>query len=185
MANSSYPWLEPTGWALRLPDGQSVSVPACGLLVGRGSSCDLSLEDPDISRRHLLIVPMAGFPWAIDQGSSNGTTLDGAPLSRRRLGGRHELMLGSLPLEWEVGEPVEPLLPSELDACWSEWCACLEKRRFPKDGLDILCRLAAAESARKGPHGGLALSWRDPMGAESLGPLRRLLTETALRQVPA
>lgn len=185
MAMSTHPWLQPTGWSLLLSDGQSIGVPACGLLIGRSSSCDLQLDDPDISRRHLLIAPMAGFPWAIDQGSSNGTTLDGMPLARKRLGERHELVLGSQLLEWELTEPIVPVLPPGLAEAWDDWNACLEKKRFPKDGLTILCRLAAAESARKGPHGGLALSWADPMGAESLGPLRRMLTETALRQVPA
>lgn len=185
MATTSFPWLQPSGWTLLLPDGQSIQVPECGLLIGRGSACDLQLEDPDISRRHLLITSMAGQPWAIDQGSSNGTRLDGMPLARKRLGERHELVLGGLLLEWELQEPIQPILPPGLGDAWQDWCACLEKKRFPKDGLEILCRLAAAESARKGPHGGLALSWADPMGAESLGPLRRQLTETALRQVPA
>ncbi len=185
MAMSTHPWLQPTGWSLLLPDGQAIHVPVCGLLIGRSSSSDLQLEDPDISRRHLLIAPLAGQAWAIDQGSSNGTRLDGMPLSRKRLGERHELVLGATLLEWELVEPIVPLLPPGLDAAWQAWCACLERKRFPKDGLEILCRLAAAESARKGPHGGLALSWADPMGAESLGPLRRQLTEAALRQVPA
>jgi len=180
-----YPWLAPSGWSLLLSDGQCVGVPACGLLLGRGSGCDLRLDDPDVSRRHLLIAPLAGHPWAIDQGSSNGSLVDGMALERRRLGTRHEIVLGNTFLEWEIGPEVEPVLPLELQESWIRWRECLERKRFAKEGLEILCALAAAESARIGPHGGLALSWRDPMGSESLGPLRRAVLDAALAQAPA
>ena len=185
MGDCFYPWQTPSGWSLTLADGQCLNVPGCGLLVGRGSGCDVVLDDPDVSRRHVLFTMLAGNPWAIDQGSSNGTLVDGLPLQRRRLGNVHEILLGSSLIGWEAGEVGEFVLPSRLQEDWAAWQECLRRKRFAKDGLEILCRLAAAESARIGPHGGLALSWRDPMGSESLGPLRRQVLAEALKQAPA
>ncbi|MEN9354955.1 MAG: Inner rane component of cytoplasmic domain, partial [Fibrobacterota bacterium] len=66
MDNSLYPWQTPSSWALLLSDGQRLGVPECGLLIGRGSGCDLVIDDPDVSRRHVLFTTLAGMPWAID-----------------------------------------------------------------------------------------------------------------------
>jgi S-DNA-T family DNA segregation ATPase FtsK/SpoIIIE len=50
--------------------------------VGRGSLARISLDDPGISRQHaLLTVDSAGAKVA-DAGSTNGTTIEGAPLGR-------------------------------------------------------------------------------------------------------
>ncbi len=173
-------------WCLQLASGVEVRIPQCGLLIGRGSGCDLVLDDPDVSRRHLLITFLAERPWAIDQGSSNGTLIDGEAADRCRLGAHHEIRLGGATMLWKpAGEDDAAGLPAGLGLDWELWESCLAARRFPKDGLEILRRLGAAEDARRAPHGGLALDWRDPLGAESLGPLRRSLLELALRQVPA
>jgi predicted component of type VI protein secretion system len=176
--------IEPSPWALRLSGGFRLRIPQCGLLIGRGSLCDLVLDDPDVSRRHLLITILAGKPWAIDQGSSNGSLIDGEAVDRRRLEGSHEILLGSARLSWSATDEDIPPLPPNLNLEWELWTSCLAAKRFAKDGLEILCRLGAAETARRAPHGGLALEWRDPLGAESLGPLRRRLLEQALRQAP-
>ncbi|MFF4652639.1 FtsK/SpoIIIE domain-containing protein [Streptomyces sp. NPDC001380] len=49
--------------------------------VGRSGEADVPLDDPDVSRLHLeLHVSPDGWVTAADPGSTNGTTLDGAPV---------------------------------------------------------------------------------------------------------
>lgn len=52
------------------------------LIVGRHSTCDLSVADGRLSREHLKIERFGDIFVASDCGSSNGTTLNGAPLAR-------------------------------------------------------------------------------------------------------
>ena len=60
------------------PDsGRRVPLPPTGLVVGRGAGADLVLDDPDLSRRHLLIDVRADGVVAEDLGSVNGTSIDG------------------------------------------------------------------------------------------------------------
>lgn len=55
------------------------------MVVGRLTSCDICLEDKSASRQHAAFVA-EGAGWAIeDLGSTNGTTLNGARISRERL----------------------------------------------------------------------------------------------------
>jgi hypothetical protein len=48
--------------------------------IGRTSENDLVLHDHGVSRRHARIVERGGLYFAADVGSSNGTSLNGAPL---------------------------------------------------------------------------------------------------------
>jgi serine/threonine protein kinase len=52
-------------------------------VIGRGD-VDVVVEDPEISRRHLVVRPIAGGYEAEDLGSLNGTTLNGIPLAAPR-----------------------------------------------------------------------------------------------------
>lgn len=57
-----------------LPAGASV-------VIGRSSACDLRIGVPRASRRHCEIEAQAGAHALRDLGSTNGTTLNGAPFS--------------------------------------------------------------------------------------------------------
>lgn len=48
------------------------------LLVGRSSSCDLTIDDGQMSGRHLRISPDGDEAQVVDLGSTNGTFLDGS-----------------------------------------------------------------------------------------------------------
>lgn len=48
-----------------------------GLLIGRGRQCDICLEDPAVSERHLRITSDERRVYLEDLGSSNGTFLSG------------------------------------------------------------------------------------------------------------
>lgn len=48
------------------------------LLIGRSSSCDLTIDDGQMSGRHLKIRPDGDEAVVVDQGSTNGSFLDGS-----------------------------------------------------------------------------------------------------------
>ncbi|MGY1632368.1 FtsK/SpoIIIE domain-containing protein [Geodermatophilus sp. SYSU D01186] len=63
------------GRALPLSRGRQV--------VGRGGAADIPLDDPDVSRRHLLVEVGSGELSVTDLGSTNGSRLDDEPLGDR------------------------------------------------------------------------------------------------------
>ena len=81
-----------TGWCLEGSDGDDNRVrlligdtelgrATLGLTLGRhGALCDLVVEDPTVSRRHLRIGRGSEGLFAEDTNSLNGTLLDGARL---------------------------------------------------------------------------------------------------------
>ncbi|RKZ14457.1 hypothetical protein DRQ50_08950, partial [bacterium] len=52
------------------------------VVLGRAATCDLTLPDPSISRRHAEILCENGSCILNDLGSSNGTMLNGIPLTK-------------------------------------------------------------------------------------------------------
>jgi serine phosphatase RsbU (regulator of sigma subunit) len=55
------------------------------LLVGRGASNHVILDDPRVSRQHARFAPERGGPVLYDLDSANGTLVNGIAVSRRRL----------------------------------------------------------------------------------------------------
>ncbi|MGW6822331.1 FHA domain-containing protein [Streptomyces sp. NPDC055005] len=52
--------------------------------IGRSADADVPLDDPDVSRLHCAVTVMSDGRVAVaDLGSTNGTTLDGAPVGAR------------------------------------------------------------------------------------------------------
>lgn len=73
------------------PNGvrREASLTAESLEIGRGETCDITLESGFVSRRHCRVArTAAGFVLA-DVGSRNGTSVNGRPL-----GGEHLLVSG-------------------------------------------------------------------------------------------
>ncbi len=74
----------PAGSVLQLrviagPDcGQLIALRRGGHLIGRAADADISLDDPDVSRRHCEIRVDLRALMLRDLGSTNGTLLDGA-----------------------------------------------------------------------------------------------------------
>lgn len=78
-----------------LHDGRSVSIPILQerLIIGRNRRCDIVLNDPCVSRVHLVVVRTAEDTLvATDLRTANGTTLDSIP------------MIPAEPLEWKPGQ---------------------------------------------------------------------------------
>jgi hypothetical protein len=81
-------------------DATAVTLPADGpVLVGRSHRCDVVLEDPTVSRRHLELRPAGDGRWlALDVGSLNGTWLLDRRVGRVMVHAGDELWLGSCPV---------------------------------------------------------------------------------------
>lgn len=77
-----------------------------GVLLGRYDRCDNAglqvLDDPNVSRVHLLVIELDGTLYAIDTGSTNGVRHAGQPFRERALGAHDvlELGLGLAEVEW-------------------------------------------------------------------------------------
>jgi hypothetical protein len=76
LARAVVPYLEVNGE--RHPLTRPVTV------LGRGTQVDLRVDDAGVSRRHCEIQ-LGDSPMLVDLGSTNGTTLDGAPVGRAEL----------------------------------------------------------------------------------------------------
>ena len=59
-------------WLLDLDAGETV-------VVGRSARCDIPVRAPRASRRHCRVVPAGDGHGVEDLGSTNGTTVNGAP----------------------------------------------------------------------------------------------------------
>jgi hypothetical protein len=64
--------------ALLAFDGKRVVVGAGGAVLGRSRSCDVVIDDPNVSRRHAEVRPRGGSWVLADLGSTNGVSVNGA-----------------------------------------------------------------------------------------------------------
>jgi FhaA, N-terminal domain/FHA domain len=81
--------------ALLISGGKRLVVGPAGVTVGRSRQCDVTLDDPNVSRTHAEIRPRGGSWVLTDLGSTNGSRLNG-----RRLDGSEVLKPGD---EIELG----------------------------------------------------------------------------------
>ena len=88
-------------------------------VVGRLETCEVAVPDGSVSRRH-AIISLRGNRWFVkDQGSANGTRLDGRPVVEAEIKEGQELTFGSVPFQVriELDEGMEATLmmatPSE------------------------------------------------------------------------
>lgn len=70
------------GELLDVRGGRALDVADNRVLIGRGKTADLRIDDPEVSRQHALMFREAGRTWICDLGSANGTTVNGVRLTR-------------------------------------------------------------------------------------------------------
>jgi hypothetical protein len=99
--------------------GPPLEIDTDRVLVGRDPSCEVVLDDKSVSRRHACIE-RRGEGWAVvDQGSANGTFVDGEPIRDAPLRDGQEVRLGMVAMRVEIDSSLPAadgtmLLPSPL-----------------------------------------------------------------------
>ena len=88
---------------LVFPTGEAHALDSRAVTVGRGSQNDIALDADDFaSARHARFEPRRDGVWVEDIGSTNGTYVNGARLSKpRRLAAGDVVRVGSTDLRFE------------------------------------------------------------------------------------
>jgi hypothetical protein len=87
---------------LVLPAGGRIQIGPDPVVIGRMPECDVVLSDPNVSRRHAEIVRVEGDFLVRDLGSTNGTRLNGAPVTEGYLRTGDNITVGSTTLVFEM-----------------------------------------------------------------------------------
>jgi hypothetical protein len=88
--------------SLLLPGGQRFVLREQMVSIGRLPECDVTLVDPNVSRRHAEIHPRGDGFVLVDLGSTNGSTVNGVPVSERELRDGDELGFGNIRLAFQA-----------------------------------------------------------------------------------
>lgn len=100
-STSVLPVTEQGNARLQDADGRSYTLETTTTL-GRLPSCDVTLDDPSVSRRHARIAQQDGR-WTIeDLGSTNGLRINGQPVGRAQLRDGDRLELGGVALTFSL-----------------------------------------------------------------------------------
>jgi len=77
-----------------------------GITIGRGSTVDLKIDDPGISRSHAEIVFVGGGAEIRDLGSTNGVVVDGRRLDAAPLHDGSHVRLGNTTVTVHISEEI-------------------------------------------------------------------------------
>lgn len=77
-----------------LVDGKPRELDKQQFVVGRSRDCDITVEDPNISRRHAEIRHENGAYWIVDLGSTNGIEVNGKRVDKARLRNDDQIIIG-------------------------------------------------------------------------------------------
>jgi DNA-binding NtrC family response regulator len=94
-------------------------LPAAGATLGKDAGCDVLVDDPFVSGRHLRIEARDGRWLARDLGSTNGTWVGGARVERAQLELGAVLRLGDAEVVLEPREREEPDRPPPFEGMLS------------------------------------------------------------------
>ncbi len=94
--------------------GQRYPMGGASVLIGRGSDCDILIDDNAVSRRHARIAAAGSGHCAIDLGSTNGTFVNGAAVERRELRDGDYLRVGNRIYRYLAGGNVEAEYHEEI-----------------------------------------------------------------------
>lgn len=83
-------------------------------ILGRGIDADIRLDDELVSRRHCQLDFDGRFVTVTDLNSTNGTFVDGSPISSFRLDSDNRLQIGKMVLKVDFKDPTEEAFDREL-----------------------------------------------------------------------
>lgn len=90
-------------------NGQVIAVMAAGAMVGRGSDCDVRIDDPGVSRRHaefrVLGEGASADVVVVDLHSTNGTLVDGNRVAQTQVRDGSEVTVGSTTITVRKRDP--------------------------------------------------------------------------------
>src|SRR5437867_5356317 len=84
------------------------------VVLGRGSDCDIRINDHSVSRRHARIQPGADGYYAVDLQSTNGTFVNDVPASMYKLKDGDYLRIGNCIYRFLMGGNVEAEYHEEI-----------------------------------------------------------------------
>ena len=91
-----------SGGSIVLDDDRRVALGDQALTIGRATDAGVRVGDTSVSRRHAEIRP-TGDGWTIvDLGSTNGTRVNGRPITERRLADGDTITVGDATLRFEA-----------------------------------------------------------------------------------
>jgi hypothetical protein len=133
---------------IRIEDtGEVIPLRADVTTVGRGSSVDIRLADPSVSKLHAEIVCRGSYVYVSDLGlSRNGTRVNGRPAARRVLEDGDVLSFGSA--RCRVSGLAQEEIAAEVELRRQ---AAPELTRRELDVLTSLCRPALSDEAFVAP----------------------------------
>lgn len=83
--------------------GRAFNIPGTGATIGRGADNTIPLVDDNTASRHHAVIAIEGGAYLIrDQGSSNGTFVNGARITEHALKAGDEVKIGSTRFRFEV-----------------------------------------------------------------------------------
>jgi hypothetical protein len=89
--------------SLVLPDGTRIPLAESTVTIGRLPECEVSLADPNVSRRHAELRPKGDGFVVVDLGSTNGTRVNGAPVAgEHRLADGDAIAIGTTVMRFEA-----------------------------------------------------------------------------------
>jgi hypothetical protein len=88
--------------ATLLVDGRAHELGMRRLVIGRSRECDITVEDPNISRRHAEIRHENGAYWVVDLGSTNGVEVNGKRIDKARLRNDDQIVIGRTSLVFQT-----------------------------------------------------------------------------------
>jgi len=91
------------GGAVVAADGQRFPLTDVPLTIGRATDATIRVSDTSVSRRHAEIRPGGGGWVVVDLGSTNGTRVNGSPVTERRLQDGDTITVGDAALRFEAG----------------------------------------------------------------------------------
>jgi hypothetical protein len=96
------PGAAPAGRAVLAGEGKRTVLSGSRVLIGRSRDCDVTLEDPNASRRHAELRNEDGRWIVTDLGSTNGVKVNGRRVEEAVLQPGDELALGLARLRFEL-----------------------------------------------------------------------------------
>jgi DNA-binding NtrC family response regulator/pSer/pThr/pTyr-binding forkhead associated (FHA) protein len=94
---------------------------AGAITIGRTEAADIVVADDSLSRRHARLLWADEGVWLEDLGSTNGTYVGGARVSRVLIAPGDEIALGSVVAALHLVDPSRPVQPIVPEEAFEEW----------------------------------------------------------------